>query len=136
MKVVLVVVLTVNRRGSRDKAVYCSRVTSCVFVFVFVCVFHLCTYFNSCDWGDREGSILWQCDLVCFVFIFVCVCLCLFFVSVPLSIVVIGGEGGILLQRDLTKAVNRRPHRHTSRKKGKARQQKKIRERKCDEKHH
>ena len=36
MKVVLVVVLTVNRRGSRDKAVYCSRVTSCVFVFVFV----------------------------------------------------------------------------------------------------
>ena len=71
-----------------------------------------------------------------FVIAFVCVCLCLFFVFVSISIVVIGGEGGILLQRDLTKAVSRRPHRHTSRKKGKARQQKKIREQKCDEKHH
>ena len=92
--------------GGIEKAVYCGSVTS----------FVLCLSLS--------------------VFVFVCVCLCLFFVFVPISIVKIGGEGGILLQRDLTKAVSPRPHRHTSRKKGKARQQKKIRERKCDEKHH
>ena len=120
----------------------CLGLSLSVFVFVCVC---LCLFFVFVSISivviGGEGGILLQRDFVCFVCVCHCLCLCLslsvfslctYFNSCDWG----DQEGSILLQRDLTKAVSRRPHRHTSRKKGKARQQKKIRERKCEEKHH
>ena len=104
----LVVAVTVNRKGSRrGRRQYIETEWPREFLCRLCLCYCLCTYFNR---GRRWYMVTaWPrlfCVCLCLglslsVFVFVCVCLCLFFVFVSISIVVIGGEGGILLQRDL-----------------------------------